>query len=278
MNEDQMVAAYKAHGWNDEASIRGDIRAGGWKNKEWLTGGGGTSGGGSAGGGPFDFNWEEQYKAAFERLKPYYEQVLKRAGGDLDLAKRIIQSDYDMGMRETKTDRELKLKKLALETPQETRSLEAQYSQIGITEPQEREALMTSLNRRGISQSGIAKTDYERLAGQQKARRDMMQRIPELKAAQSIRKEVIERTLGDRELQLAATKQFGEEKEQRASESKKLETGKTHETEASRLAESAFARKAALYGAQLGQDEASRASGLDDVSKTYTTDWLTSYT
>jgi len=276
MNEDQMVQLYVQYGWG-EAEARADIRAGGWQNKEWITGSSASIDQSGGGGGPFDFNWEDQYTAAFERLKPYYDQVLKRAGGDLDLAKRIIESDYTQGMRETQTDRELRLRQLAMETPQETRSLEAQYATLGITEPEEREALSTEMNRRGISQSGIASTEFERLTGRQKARRDMMQRIPELAESQAIRKEVIERTLGDKELELAATKKFGLEKEERAAETDKLSTGKTHETEASRLAESAFARKAALYGAQLGQDEASRAAGLDEVKKTYTTDWLKQY-
>lgn len=261
-------------GWGDpEAGA--DFAATGGSGK-WDPGGGG--GGGTAGGGPFDFDWEAQYTGAFERLKPYYEKVLERAGGDLSLAKRILESDYDMGMRETKTDRELRLRQLAVETPQEMRSLEAQYKTLGITEPEEKEALVTEMNRRGLTTSGISKTEFERLTGRQEARRDMMQRIPELKESQAIRKEVIERTLGDKELKLAATKKFGLEKEERASETKKLETGKTHETEASRLAESAFARKAALYGAQLGQTEAARAAGLSDISKTYTTDWLKAYT
>lgn len=276
MNEDQMVQLYVQYGWG-EAEARADIRAGGWQNKEWITGSPTSIAQSGGGGGPFDFNWKDQYTAGFEKLKPYYDQVLKRAKGDLDLAKKIIESDYTQGMRETKTDRELRQRQLAMETPQETRSLEAQYATLGITEPEEREALTTQMNRRGISQSGIATTEFERLTGRQKARRDMMQRIPELAESQAIRKEVIERTLNDRELKLAATKKFGLEKEERAAETDKLSTGKTHETEASRLAESAFARKAALYGAQLGQDEASRAAGLDEVKKTYTTDWLKQY-
>lgn len=56
-----------------------------------------------AGGTPnipsFNFDWAAAEKTAFEKLRPYYEQKLKEAGGDVELAKKRIEEDYTTGNR-----------------------------------------------------------------------------------------------------------------------------------------------------------------------------------
>jgi len=65
-------------------------------------GGGGTSGGSNI--PAFNFNWEATRKAEYDRLTPYYEQKLIDAKGDIELAKKFIDDDYNKGVRVREED------------------------------------------------------------------------------------------------------------------------------------------------------------------------------
>lgn len=287
-------------GWNDSAAIEADFRDTGGRGKEGPGGGGG----GSAAALPASNvpSFEDAYKRGFETLKPYYQKVLDLAKGDTELAKRIIQSDYDLGMRETKSEYELKKREQAMTFPQESRQLLAKYDELGVLEPQElrrleanykelaiaepaeAEALQTQLNRRGISISGIAEKETERLAGtqslrrerletpqelstMQKARREGMTRTDELKESQDVRALMIERALEEKELRLGKEKEFGVEKEGRGLTRETLSTGQEHEREARGLAESEIGRKRAIEGTELQKYGIKEQTRLADLSR-----------
>ena len=271
-----MVALYKQHGWNNEAAIRADIVGGGWQNKEWITGGGGTSGGGSTI-GDFSFNYQDAYTKAYESLKPYYQKVLDQAGGDLDLAKRIIQSDYELGNRETRSEYEAQVKQQAIDFPQEQRRLEAEYKQVAMMEPKEQEQLMTTLNRRGVAQGGLSTQGQTELTGAQQTRRAGMTTIQELSDAQRLRQEAIKRAMDEKESRLVASKSFGTEKEQRAYDLARLRTGQEHSQAATGLTESQFNKQLALQGAGLAKTQAEEASRLAGISSGVVSDVLQKY-
>lgn len=102
MDENQLVQIYVSKGW-DPAAALADIRAGNWRNKEWITGGG-SMGGPSI--SPFTFDEKAAEQKALAELAPYYEQILKFYGGDVALAKQRIDQDYESGLRiqTTKSD------------------------------------------------------------------------------------------------------------------------------------------------------------------------------
>ena len=94
------------------------------------------AGGGQAGGGatipPFTFDYDQAEREAFEKLRPYYEQKLAEAQGDVNLAKGRIEEDYSRGRRYRQED-------LAQQLPEEQRSSEEEKARIS-----------ESLNQRGL--------------------------------------------------------------------------------------------------------------------------------
>lgn len=95
MDENQLVQIYVSKGWDPNSALA-DIRAGGWKNKEWITGGGSMGGTAIP---AFNFDEKAAEQKAMAELAPYYEQVLKMYGGDVALAKQRIDQDYERGLR-----------------------------------------------------------------------------------------------------------------------------------------------------------------------------------
>lgn len=100
----------------------------------------GTAGATSGEGGPFAYNFEKETEAAFEKLRPYYEKMLSLAKGDVELAKRMIQKDYDLGVRETKEEAEIKSRERALATQR----VESRY-ELGKAESEEEAAMQGRL-------------------------------------------------------------------------------------------------------------------------------------
>jgi hypothetical protein len=53
---------------------------------------------------PFNFDWTKARQDALIALTPYYEQKLKDAKGDVELAKNLIEEDYKTGKRRREED------------------------------------------------------------------------------------------------------------------------------------------------------------------------------
>jgi len=167
-----------------------------------------------------NFDWTAEVQAAYRKLVPYYTKVLEMAGGDLDLAKRIIESNYSQGMRENKQEYEQAAREQAL------------------TFPQEQEQQIATLGRRGVlggvSEKQLAEGTAGGLAGQEAQR---------LLESQKIRKEAIERALENRTERLTSEKGFGTEQAQTGFEKTKLTTARQQEQEAAGMASSKFSRQ-----------------------------------
>lgn len=92
--------------------------------------------GGSGGGGlnipAFNFNYGQAEAEARAKLEPYYRQKLMDARGDVQLAKQLIEEDYQRGIRYAEEDKATQL------------AVEAQ------TAEQENRNLMDTLNKRGV--------------------------------------------------------------------------------------------------------------------------------
>lgn len=143
-------AAYPGYaGWNDSAAIIADFRA---------TGGAGKEGGGGGAGGAFNFDWEQAEKDALEKLRPYYEQKLSEAQGDVNLALSRIEEDYQQGRR------------------YRTEDLAVEQEGWGMQEPRELSSLLEGLNRRGMLQSTIRTEDQQNLDDTQRRRREAVER------------------------------------------------------------------------------------------------------
>ncbi len=207
-------------GWGDaEANADFNATGGSGKKTSSSSSSSSSSGSSSSSSGSIQANYDAELQKAYERLKPYYQKMLDYAGGDLNLAKRMIQADYDSGKRENQEEAEIKRRGLALQkqgiqtnydlTTDEARGAYQQAVQEqNLLFPQEQEQMSTGLNRRGVSQGGLADTEASRL-----------------KTSQSIRKEAIDRALQERELSATKTKEQGT-----------AETGLAEESNAQKLA------------------------------------------
>jgi hypothetical protein len=171
----------------------------------------------------FGFDWDKEVQAAYEKLKPYYARMLELSGGDLDLAKRMLQFDYEQGLREAKGEYETQRRTYAL------------------TFPKEAEELSTALNKRGLAGSAGRGLPAGGLAGKEASR---------LKESQAIRQEAIQRALENRELRLGKDKGFGLEKAETGYEKEKQQLSRTQEREASEMAGAKFGRQFSLWQAE----------------------------
>ena len=175
---------------------------------------GGASGGTNAAGTitPFNFDWTAAEAEALEKLRPYYEEKLKEAEGDVGRAKQLIEEDYDRGKRYREED-------LATQTTADTQ-----------TAKEETQGSMEALNRRGVlfgqmdpgqetSAAPISdfaqKFELDPLQAKQQARRQAIQR------AISRQEEVagVEKTRGLQEQDIAFPrykKALEEEKQEKA--------------------------------------------------------------
>jgi len=174
----------------------------------------------SGGGGfpSFSFDFGAEQANAYNQLKPFYEQLLNFAGGDLDLAKRIINYTYQQGMRES------------------TGQYQEEQKGFGLTFPRETSQQQTEQNRRGILSSGFAQTERQRL-----------------QASQDLRKEASERALSERESRLGAEKGFGTEEKLRGYQKEAFDYEGERRKEASGMASDKFTIKQAEYQGNLAK-------------------------
>ncbi len=122
--------------------------------------------------GSFDATpFKQFYDQAYTQLAPYYTQLLKEAGGDLNTALTNLETDYKTGKRITAEDF--------------TNSM----SQLGVTLPKEQTALQGSLNQRGmaLTENPQGQTQY---AGGGEAARE----VGMLNTDQKLRQEAVQRT------------------------------------------------------------------------------------
>lgn len=173
---------------------------------------------GYAGAPSFTFDFAAEQERAYKELEPFYRKIIEFSQGDIDLAKRILEYTYRSGVREAKGETELERRKMTSEFPAE------------------RERLMAEQNRRGVLTSGFGGTERGRLAEQQ-----------------AIRSLAVERALENREGQLAASRGFGMEKEQKGYQRGLFDVERERRKEATELSQSRYGIKQAQYQAELGR-------------------------
>jgi hypothetical protein len=190
-------------GWYDNPATGRNQRwwgSYGWTDGSDPTGGGGSSGGGSSSGsgssdgGASDFaslfgqaaastievppiqvkTWEEYDAIAMEELRPYYERILKEEGGDVEKAKVRLDEDYQRGVRIQRED--TATAKTAQGTPMLAGETPVQYynrtKDLVGEFPTEGTSLFSNLNKRGVTQSGIADVQGTKLRTSQEARQE----------------------------------------------------------------------------------------------------------
>ena len=129
-----------------------------WTGASWEaqnTGGGGGGGGRTASypKSPFTDQWfVENNRLALEQLTPYYEEKLKRAGGDVERAKRLIEEDYTRGVRYSKED-------LTRENIQGEENAATAFKTLGLDVAEENRNLQGSLNQRNVLLGTIPQGD-----------------------------------------------------------------------------------------------------------------------
>jgi hypothetical protein len=84
------------------------------------------------------------FNQAYQKLAPYYSQLLAEAQGDFDLAIKNLERDYQNGVRYAAED-------TARVTKQVTDTLTGNTQQLGLAKTQADQALLDKLNQRGIA-------------------------------------------------------------------------------------------------------------------------------
>lgn len=206
------------------------------------------------GGGAFGFNFEEETKKAYEKLKPYYSKILEYTKGDVELAKRIIKFEYDQGTRESKSEFELRQREQA------------------ITFPQERGEMVAGLGRRGIVGGATEKELWGGTAGGLAG-----QTAGRLVESQKVRQEAIERALEERESRLEAGKEFKTEDVERGLKKETQQLSRAHEREAGEMAGLKFGREATLKQMEQQQSMAERQMALAQEQWDWQKDYYNKY-
>lgn len=200
-------------------------------------------GGGGGGGGEFptwSFNYEQEQKAAFEKLRPYYEKILNFAKGDLNLAKEIIGFTYKQGMRETREQYEISSREEAL------------------LRPAEREQLATGLSRRGLIGSRTPGLPTGGLAGQETRK---------LTERQNIRQQVMENARASQEARAIKEKQFETKKAETGLAKETQQLGREHEAESIKSALGGMGIQQVAYGAKVGEWQAAEQRRVAEMEQ-----------
>lgn len=144
----------------------------------------------------FQFDYEQAEKEALEKLRPYYEEKLGIAQGDVMAAKKMIEEDYEKGKRLRAED------------------VETQTKEHEILAEEEKRNTLAELNRRGLLfgqvAEGQAKAPYSEYA--------QTYAFNPLQEKQSARKLAIERALQRQEEQATTTRKKGLEEQDTAIE------------------------------------------------------------
>lgn len=167
---------------------------------------------------PLRFDFPGEMRRAYDSLKPFYDKLLQFAGGDMDLAKRILEYSYQQGMREA------------------TQEHEQQVGQQNLIFPEETAELQTTQNRRGIYESGFGRTERERL-----------------QESQNIRRQAVDRALQNRQSRLTSERGFGGEQTQRDFTRERFGLERERRQEAGDITQRRYDIKSGQYQAQLGK-------------------------
>jgi hypothetical protein len=156
---------------------------------------------------PFMWNQEQAERDAMEKLRPYYEELLAEAGGDVELAKKRLLEDYDNGNRQTMEDfttiteratsdyilaqgqreqdvatkTERTAREYATNKQQQTEDFLSQSQEYARLVPEEKAKVLDALNRRGLLQSSIRTAEQANLTARQQARQEAIQKALERK-------------------------------------------------------------------------------------------------
>jgi len=138
-------------GWGD-AEANADFNATGGSGKTGGGGGGSTSGGSSGSGNlpKFEFDQSAADKAAIEELRPYYEKLLKIYNGDIALAKKRMEQDYERGLRYKKEDTQTGLGDIEQVRAERDRKFKIAMGDLD-----------QEMNARGLYTSGIRTTEQQ---------------------------------------------------------------------------------------------------------------------
>src|SRR3990167_1820470 len=165
---------------------------------------------------PLVFDFAAETKGAYDSLRPFYDKLLSFAGGDLDLAKRVLTYTYDSGMRQAKAE--------ASQATEEE----------GIRKYQETTQKMTDQNRRGVIGSGFGATERK-----------------QMNRSQELRQEAIDRSLKERESTLTTDKGFGTEREERQFGKTSFDLERQRRTESQNIAKDKYGIKSDIFQSQL---------------------------
>lgn len=156
---------------------------------------------------PFNFDYEQAELDALEKLRPYYEELLARAQGDLTRAQGYLTEDYNRGLRYRAEDFDTATQQLAqaYETgktyrEQDTRNalgrmmssyeqnkawdeqdLRTALANFDVLEPREQQQLQEAMNKRDMLSSSVNVKETGYLTGQQDTRRQAVERAMQRK-------------------------------------------------------------------------------------------------
>ena len=124
----------------------------------------------------FNFDYDLAEREAFAKLKPYYEQKLREAEGDVERAKGIIEEDYARGVRFAEEDTATQLAEHDRLKQDEIFNTLAELNKRGILAGQ----IDPGANERGESRAPVSDIAQRFTLGplteRQKARRDTIER------------------------------------------------------------------------------------------------------
>ena len=143
-----MVGDERYTAWG-EAEANADMKA-----KGLTAGSGGSSSGASI--APFTFDQAAAEKAAMEELRPYYEKLLQIYDGDVALAKKRMEADYERGLRYKKEETAN-----ATGDINDTKAENERKFKIALGD------LDQEMNTRGLTSSGIKATEKQEAAADQ---------------------------------------------------------------------------------------------------------------
>ena len=133
-------------GW-DDASANADFNATGGAGKQ---GNGGSSGNGSPTVTPFSFDAKAAEATAKEQLRPYYERLLQIYDGNVALAKKRIEQDYERGLRYNSQETANALGDNAAAKEESNRKFKLALGDLD-----------QEMNTRGLTNSGIKATNVQ---------------------------------------------------------------------------------------------------------------------
>ncbi len=158
MSPEEIRAMYPGYAGWDDAGMLADFAA---------TGGAGKGGSGNAPGSmpKFEFDQKAAEDAAMEELRPYYEKLLEIYNGDVNLAKKRMERDYERGLRFKREDTETGLADIEANRKERDRKFKIALGDLD-----------QEMNTRGIFTSGIKATETQEAKADENFQQEMLNR------------------------------------------------------------------------------------------------------